>query len=295
MTKNELNTFIDNILKYKYISVFLDFKFLDFVFNKQNINFKNFDLLLNLHKFLMRNDVIVFNPYNNKKIDYKDLLMLYSSEKYRQKTLIEFDNKEYSESFGNNFFTFIFTEKEIETNYINVTSKTFLEKFKQLTTSHLVYFNSTNKKYKNWGELIGEYIIKKDKTSFLIIAERFLNSLGSKTEIDNKDDNIAQIINYFNIKNYLVICQKQPKEKDNINSKIELEKVFVSSKTQENTDILHDRYIFTNYFIINSAHSMDFFDKTNFEKETQLCFSSILNSDAFNILLSKLNSYKQLN
>jgi len=297
MTNLQVKTFINKILKYEYISVFLDFKFLDFIFQKQNIGFQNYDVILNFHSFLMRNDVLIFNPYNNKKVDYKDLLMLYSSNKYRQKILKEIENKELSENFGNNFFTFLFTDKKLETDYINITTYNFLTKFKKLTTNNLVYFNSETTKFKNWEELLEKYILDKEKTSFLIISERHLMSEG------NKDENLIQITKYFTNVNHITICQniRDNKNKSNIKGIIKKEKLFDSYifcsefENKINNKILHDRYIFTNYFIINSAHSLDYFENKTHPKETQLCISSIVNQDTYSILLSKLKSYKQLN
>jgi hypothetical protein len=60
-------------------------------------------------------------------------------------------------------------------------------------------------------------------------------------------------------------------------------------------NVLHDRYIVTNYFLIISTHSLDIVsEKHEIKKNTQLIIAPLLSQDFFDFYCSKIRSYKAL-
>lgn len=245
-------------------------------------------------------------------------------------------NQNYDFETISNPFVFFFGEKysniEMTRSDLNIfftDFSNFLKEWKSVSSNKTIHIKRNQSTDNFWREIFEDEI---KWGNLLIIVEPFLSNWDiENTQIERAGtnalkDNIISIIKILENKNkiFLTLFSKinnnQNEEKkshiqnqldsiNNLNYSVKMfnekkAKVFNDNNTEKYPvekiwNYLHDRYIYTNYFVINSAHSWDYIQENrngdkHIPKNTQITIQSIVKKDVFDFMISKLSNYKEL-
>jgi hypothetical protein len=246
-------------------------------------------------------------------------------------------NKDFEFESIKNPFVFFFGEEYSTTDFKDLNKPIFFSNhnnfsrnWKAISSSRNIHINSSDNVTDFWQTTLYPEIMWGDS---FVIVEPFLSNWDVEVRQIRRagnntfKDNISAIINLLKTTkegvslillskvNNNLIQEKREHTKNNLETIENINyQVFMfnenNAKTynEQNTDrfpvekiwnYIHDRYIYTNYFVINSAHSWDYIQENengekHIPKNTQITIQSIVKKDVFEFMISKLKNYKEL-